>query len=107
MLYFSSSYFDFHFFCFSLMLRSSLYFSSHMFDTIFQLRSYCYRLFGCSLSEVPLPLRVLVGLAACVVRNLLLLYPLTTFMLLDWNSCYTVSLSTQRPYGCYSVQMIF
>lgn len=56
-----------------------------------QLRLYCYHMFGYSVRDASLPLQIVLYVAAFIVKNLLLLYPLVTFMLLDWAQCYKVS----------------
>lgn len=50
--------------------------------------SFLRRLFGSSLSEMSTAVRIPLTLAAYVLKNCILMYPLLTFMLLKWSQCY-------------------
>ncbi|XP_064385418.1 lysophospholipid acyltransferase 5-like isoform X1 [Halichondria panicea] len=50
--------------------------------------SFMKWLLGGTLSEFSLPLRALLTLAAFILRNVLLFYPLMLFMLLSWDLCF-------------------
>ncbi len=64
------------------------------FPACLQFISFMKWLLGGTLSEFSLPLRALLTLAAFILRNVLLFYPLMLFMLLSWDLCFKVCLFT-------------
>lgn len=53
-----------------------------------KLISFLRRLLGSSLSDMSAPVGVPLTVAAYLLKNIILMYPLVVFMLLKWSECY-------------------
>lgn len=71
-----------------------------VFNFHLQFTVFLRHLFGSSLSDMNLALRIPLSLAAYLLKNCILMYPLTCFMLLRWDHCYKVRIGTHLMQQC-------
>ena len=69
-----------------------------------QFIKFLKRVLGCSLSDMSLGAQVPLMIIAYFSKNFLLLYPLSVFMLLTWESCYKVR--AMRPFTYWIIALI-